>query len=173
VELLDQDAVAIQLDQPVAAVRVSWWRDGAREETIVVPRPHHDDAGATGSAVILLGKVDCAGQTVPVADLEHLIMVELVAIRNDGSEIRVDGMPPILEADRLTRVAGPPPVLRIAPPAAPAALAAASAAPRPLEPHGELAVILVAGAIVVGVRRGRANASRTDPGVPTATARRR
>jgi hypothetical protein len=93
------DAAMLTLDQPVAAIRVSWTREGKAHESLVVPRSRR----ALDRPSILLGKVGCAGSTFSVAELEAGVALEMTAIRFDGSEVEVEGLPPVLDLDELPR----------------------------------------------------------------------
>jgi hypothetical protein len=96
------NAAAIQLDQPVAAVRVAWTYEGQSHETIVAPLPERTRNGVDlPSAWILLGYVSCTGQTMSTFALEAGVTVDMTAIRVDGSEVKVEGLPPILDFDDL------------------------------------------------------------------------
>jgi len=164
-----QDAVAIQLDQPVAAVRVFWARDGRREETLVVPRPI-DTATGVPAAVILLGKIDCAGENVPVEDLERGVVLALTAIRPDRSEVRVEGLPTLVDLDDLPLDKGYTRAVSLV--AAPPALLVDAVPPvRRRGTSGALVLALLGGAIVVGARRGRAGATEPLIKVPRAKVR--
>jgi hypothetical protein len=96
------DAAEIRLDQPVAAVRVVWTRDGTSHERILAPQPVRIRGGVElPFAEVVLGKLNCSGFTFSVSDLEAGVAIEMTAIRFDGSEVRVEGLPPILDLDEL------------------------------------------------------------------------
>src|ERR1700733_6176415 len=82
------DSLMIQLDQATAAVRARWTFDGKTDEWLVPARS--DD---TRSA-IELGKLNCAETTIPPDQLRRGGHLELVAIRLDGTEVPVTGLPP-------------------------------------------------------------------------------
>lgn len=95
------DSLMIQLDQPTAALRVRWTHGGETVERIEAVH-----AEAT-KAVLELGKIDCGGTTIPPHELAAGGHLELVAIRFDGSEAVVRGLPSrISTADLLTRADG-------------------------------------------------------------------
>lgn len=83
------DSVMLQIDQPTAAFRVRWTVPGkAMQEWIVPART------AAGNVNVLeLGKIDCGGTTIDPAELAQGGHLALVAIRYDGSEIAVKGVP--------------------------------------------------------------------------------
>lgn len=159
-----EDAVAVQVDQPVAAFRVRWFAGGAWSEAIVPPMAS-DQAPST--PVLLLGKVDCAGETVPVDVLVAGAVVDVTAIRLDGSEVAVDGLPPVVDLDdlppfteityvdphRAMVLAGVINAVEVGPTLGPA---------RPRGPRtGAIALGLVGVAALFGLARGRALAAAT------------
>jgi hypothetical protein len=166
-----EDALAIQLDQPVAAVRVFWASGGERHERILAPRPLVA-AGGGPAAELVLGRVACAGEVVPVAHLQQGVVLGLTAIRHDGSEVPIDKVPTMVDLDEVPTVAG-----RIR---ALAVLGRVPAGARPAVPGrpaapawaGVLPLVLIGGAVAVGARRGRA-AAAADEVLPPAKARRR
>jgi hypothetical protein len=165
-----EDAAAIQLDQPVAAVRVFWARDGQRHETIAVPRPIETDAGIP-AAMILLGKINCSGENVPLADLTAGVVIKMTAIRFDGSEVQVEGLPTILDLDDVPggikhRAI---PLLESAPP-----LIVNASPPVRHRRHtsGIIILTLLGGAIFFGARRGFLGAIEPLVKIPRARARR-
>jgi hypothetical protein len=166
-----EDALAIQIDQPVAAVRVFWSTGDFRGETIVVPRPTETPTGMP-AALLLLGKIGCAGETVPVADLERGVVLGLTAIRHDGSEVPIDKVPTIVDLDEVSTSPRRARAVAILDRTGTAVMRAAPVR-RAIAPWaGALPLILVVGAVVIGVRRGRAAAQPPEV-LPRATARRR
>jgi hypothetical protein len=166
----EQDAAAIQLDQPVAAVRVFWARDGQRHETLVVPKPMRSAVGVP-AAVILLGKIDCAGETIPVADLMAGAVVKMTAIRFDGSEVQIEGLPTLLDLDDLPREkqqravslidSAPPLIVNASPPVR-----------HRRHTSGLIILALLGGAVFFGARRGFLGAIEPLVKIPRARARR-
>ncbi len=158
-----QDAIAIQVDQPVAAFRVRWWTEAAGWSTAIIP-PRARTSDGPSTPVLLLGKVDCAGETVPVAALQAGAIVDVAAIRFDGSEVAVTGVPPVLDLDDVapfTEVT----YVRPEDVAALVGARAAAAAVGPVIPHGldgsgprtgATALALLVGAALLGLLRGRA-----------------
>jgi hypothetical protein len=166
----EQDAAAIQLDQPVAAVRVFWARDGQRNETVVVPKPIRSAVGVP-AAVVLLGKVDCAGETVPVADLMAGAVVKMTAIRFDGSEVQIEGLPTLLDLDDLPREKQQRAVSLLEP-APPLMVNASPPVRHRPRTSGIVILALLGGAIVWGARRGFLGAIEPLVKIPPARARR-
>ncbi|HEY5922287.1 MAG TPA: hypothetical protein VIV11_11480 [Kofleriaceae bacterium] len=81
------DSLMIQLDQRVAAVRARWTYNQRAVEWTLPPRTQ-------GSKVVVeLGKVNCGGATIPPEQLVEGGELELVAIRFDGSQIPITGLP--------------------------------------------------------------------------------
>jgi hypothetical protein len=81
------DTLMIQLDQPAAAVRARWIYYGRAVDYIEALRS--DDT----KSALALGKIDCGGTSIPPDQLARGGELELYAIRHDGSEVRVLGLP--------------------------------------------------------------------------------
>ena len=165
----EENALAIQIDQPVAAVRVFWATPEGQHEMIVAPKPDQTPMLRPAS-ILMLGRIDCAGENVPVADLERGIVLGLTAIRHDGSEIAIDEVPTIVALGDFPKTRDP------------AALgfetivepAKAETPEEPWRPrtNGAMPIALVLGAIVLGARRGIAGARASDVELPAARTRR-
>jgi hypothetical protein len=169
----EQDAVAMQLNQSVAAVRVFWAYDGQRHEQLVVPRPVQTRTGVP-AAVILLGKIDCAGENIPVSALESGVVLGMTAIRFDGSEVRVDGVPSMVALGDLSVEKKQIAVSLLQETWNDAPVQVSASPPlRRSGGHGVLILTLLGGAIVIGARRGRASANEPWVKVPGARARKR
>jgi hypothetical protein len=166
----DENALAIQLDQPVAAVRVFWATSEGQREMVVAPRPRETPKGRPAS-VLLLGGINCAGENIPVADLERGVVLGLTAIRFDGSEVAIDGVPTIVAFDDY-------PVSKngVSPLGFDAVVEevaqVADAEPWRPKTNGAFPIALVLGAIVLGARRGIAGARACEVKLPSATAKR-
>jgi len=81
------DALFIELDQPTAAVRVRWTHAGLTE-TLVLP--------TDGS--VALGLIGCCGTYISPDELHDGGELDLVAIRVDGSEARILGVPTFISS---------------------------------------------------------------------------
>lgn len=81
------DSLRIQIDQPTAAVRVRWHVNGHAVDYIEATR--NDGT----KSVLELGKINCGGENVPLEQLYDGVGIELYAIRFDGSEVKIEGMP--------------------------------------------------------------------------------
>lgn len=81
------DSLMIQLDQPATAVRVRWHVNGHAVDYLEATR---NDGTKT---VLELGKINCGRENVPLEQLYDGVGIELYAIRHDGSEVKVEGMP--------------------------------------------------------------------------------
>jgi hypothetical protein len=90
----ETDLLAVQVDQPTAAFRVRWRGLGQAGEWIVPAKPHTDRAAPEGwwRDVLGIGKPNCARATVEPSDLREGGLIDLVAIRHDGSEVPVGGI---------------------------------------------------------------------------------
>jgi hypothetical protein len=165
----EENALAIQIDQPVAAVRVFWATSEGQHEMIVAPTPDQTPLLRPAS-ILKLGKIDCAGENVPVADLERGIVLGLTAIRHDGSEIAIDAVPTIVAFGDFAKTRDPAALgfgmIVERPEAAPAE--------EPWRPrtNGAAPIAPVLGAIVLGARRGIAGARASDVKLPAAKSRR-
>ncbi len=81
------DSLMIQIDQPTAAVRVRWTVNGHSVdyiEALQIDGP---------KAALELGKINCGGENMPLEQLLAGGEMELFAIRLDGSEVPIQGMP--------------------------------------------------------------------------------
>lgn len=92
------DSLMLQIDQPTAAVRVRWTAAGQ-----VTPREWIVPAlTAEGNVSVLeLGKIDCGSTTIEPAELAAGGQLALVAIRFDGSEVPVTGLPAFLSTQQM------------------------------------------------------------------------
>src|SRR5262249_11660274 len=86
----ERDALAIQLDQPTAAVLARWTFGDTTTEWLVVPQTFADQPGVS---VVALGETGCGAATLPPAQLRAGGALELVAIGVDGSRTRIAGLP--------------------------------------------------------------------------------
>ncbi len=84
------DVLHITLDQPTAAVRVRWTFTGQQREWLIPTHASYDDDGRDQ---LSLGKLSCGGTTLPPKELAIGGSLELVAIRHDGTEVPVIGVP--------------------------------------------------------------------------------
>lgn len=82
------DALVIELDQPTAAVRVRWTHRDLTE-TLVLPTDGR----------VPLGLIGCCGTYISPAELHDGGALELVAIRVDGSEAPILGVPSFVSSD--------------------------------------------------------------------------
>jgi hypothetical protein len=89
------DALMVQLDRPVAAVRTTWTR-GPVTETYVIP-PRND----IGKTVVEIGKPNCAEPNIDSDELRLGGHLALVAIDIDGTETPLAGLPDELSTDNL------------------------------------------------------------------------
>ena len=80
-------SLLIQIDQPTAAVRVQWTTNGHSVDYIEAVQTEGD------KRVLELGKINCGDQNMPLEQLLEGGDIELFAIRNDGSEVPIAGMP--------------------------------------------------------------------------------
>ncbi len=87
------DSVSFQLDQPTAAVRVVWSYFGAPAREWIVPTQLATSPRGWLLNVLELGKINCGGTTIPPEELAVGGELTLYAIRFDGSEVHVDGLP--------------------------------------------------------------------------------
>lgn len=85
------DALFIHLDQPTAAVRIRWTHAG-KTTTWLDPVDGH----------VALGHNSCCGENIDPEELHEGGEFELIAIRVDGSEARVQGLPKFVFADVYT-----------------------------------------------------------------------
>ncbi len=80
------NVLAFTLDQPTAAIRIRWTYEGATSEWFL---PAND-------RLVRIGRRSCGGSTVPQHQLEVGGQLELTAIRVDGSEVAVRGVPSVI-----------------------------------------------------------------------------
>lgn len=83
------DSLMLQIDQPTAAFRALWRAPGKPVREWIIPA--RTDAGNVN--VLELGKVDCGSTTIEPAELLAGGELTLIAIRFDGTEIAVAGLP--------------------------------------------------------------------------------
>jgi len=81
------DSLMIQLDQRAAAVRARWTYGGKTTEWVVPPRTERS------KVVVELGKINCGSTTLAPQQLAAGGKLELFAIRFDGSEVPITGLP--------------------------------------------------------------------------------
>ncbi|HEY5921740.1 MAG TPA: hypothetical protein VIV11_08715 [Kofleriaceae bacterium] len=86
------DTLNIEISQPTAAVRVRWTFRGDTTETIV----------PTEGNVLELGKINCGGTTLDPDELRAGGHLELTAIRLDGSEVAIRGLPAKISTSMFT-----------------------------------------------------------------------
>jgi hypothetical protein len=91
------DSLMLQIDQPTAAFRVFWrYKDHPTREWIVPAR-----TGEGNINVLELGKIDCGSTTIDPDELAVGGILTLIAIRYDGSEVAVTGVPPTLSTTEM------------------------------------------------------------------------
>ncbi|MCW5802169.1 MAG: hypothetical protein KIT31_07260 [Deltaproteobacteria bacterium] len=89
VEVCVDDYISIRVDDAVAAFRVTWTFDGRTTHAIALPQ-----RGCRDSTSVLLGMVGCTTLAIAPAELHAGTgTLDLVAIRHDGSEVPVEGLP--------------------------------------------------------------------------------
>jgi hypothetical protein len=94
-----EDAAKIQIDAPAIAYRVRWRTRGEREiRTTLLP-------ALEGWGFLVLGKVNCAGETIPVEAMRQGVQLEVSALLPDGSEQEVEGLPRWLALEELAPIA--------------------------------------------------------------------
>jgi hypothetical protein len=82
----------LQIDQPTAAFRVFWrFKDRPARELVIPAR-----TAANNVNVLELGKIDCGRASIDPYELAAGGILTLVAIRYDGSEVAVSGLPPTI-----------------------------------------------------------------------------
>jgi len=82
------DLVWLQIDQPTAAFRVVWEPNKPARQFIFPARTADNHVSALG-----LGKINCGGTNIDPAELVVGGRLTLFAIRYDGSEVAVTGLP--------------------------------------------------------------------------------
>ena len=95
-----QNTVVIELDQIVSAVRVAWASKDRSGEILVAPHPAYPRKGRP-KQLLELGRLSCAGENLPVAALRDGVTLQLTAIRHDGSEIAIEGVPAFVDLDEV------------------------------------------------------------------------
>lgn len=89
----NSDLVWLQIDQPTAAFRVVWQARNRPARQFVFPAQTADNH----ISVLPLGKLNCVGEpTIAPEELAAGGRLTLFAIRYDGSEVAVTGLPQIL-----------------------------------------------------------------------------
>lgn len=83
------DLLWLQVDQPTAAFRVVWEAKDRPARQFVFPAR----TGANHVSALPLGKIDCGSTTIDPAELAAGGRLTLFAIRFDGSEVAVSGLP--------------------------------------------------------------------------------
>ncbi len=86
------DSLMIQIDQPTAAFRVHWKAIGGVAHDWVIPAR----TGDNNVNVLELGKINCGSTTLDPEELARGGELTLIAIRYDGSEVAVTGVPKLL-----------------------------------------------------------------------------
>lgn len=107
----EADSLMLQIDQPTAAFRVYWQSGDRPMRELVIPArtgDHH-------VSVLELGKINCGSTSIDPAELAAGGTLVLMAIRFDGSEVVVAGLPATIStadmptsADGLSRAIGFP-----------------------------------------------------------------
>jgi hypothetical protein len=89
-ECSSSDSVMLQIDQPTAAFRVFWQFEDHPTRQLVLPAR----TAANNVSVLELGKINCVGAPfIDPAELASGGKLVVVAIRFDGSEVLVTGLP--------------------------------------------------------------------------------
>lgn len=89
------DSLIIQIDQAVAAVRARWTVNGHTVDYIEAVESRD------GKHIVELGAINCGGESIPVEQLHDGGELELIAIRSDGSEVPIAGMPRHIDLDHM------------------------------------------------------------------------
>ncbi len=92
------DVLVVDLDQPTAAIRARWTYRGTTTEWVLPARE---------GTLLQLGKIDCGGTTLRPEELLEGGHLELLAIRLDGSEMRVVGLPETIAAGKMPQTGSP------------------------------------------------------------------
>ena len=148
------DAVGVRVEEDAETVHVTWKSDRARGEVEV---PVED-------GVARLGTIACGRENVPRAELERGVVIGLATAEDARAfaTVSVFGLDELRPLERRRRRP-----LRVG-----TVTLAEPEAPRQPTEHGLIALALVGLAIVVGARRGRAEATRPAIDVPAARVRR-
>jgi hypothetical protein len=134
----EADSLMVQVDQPVAAFRVRWYVNGRAVDYYETPRARD------GKTVLELGKIDCGQENVPLEQLHDGVGIQLFAIRADGTEVQVSGMPVYISLDEIPAVgAGMDHAFTIIATQDPNAAVHASAR-RPVKYSGGLGAVIIA-----------------------------
>lgn len=92
------DSLMLQIDQPTAAFRVYWQSGDRPVRQMVVPAKTSDN----NISVLELGKLDCvAGSSIDPDELAAGGKLVLMAIRYDGSEVAVTGLPQTISTAKM------------------------------------------------------------------------
>jgi hypothetical protein len=91
------DGVMLQIDQKTAAFRVNWRFAGKKQREWIVPARSSDDH----LTVLELGKINCGATTIEPDELAQGGELSLTAIRFDGTEVPVEGLPPIVSTKQM------------------------------------------------------------------------
>ncbi|MEO8703677.1 MAG: hypothetical protein ABI867_26745 [Kofleriaceae bacterium] len=91
------DSVMLQIDQPTAAFRVRWKFGGNKPREWIVPARTGDGL----VSVLELGAIDCGTTTIDPAELDRGGELSVIAIRFDGSEVPVTGLPAVLTTKQM------------------------------------------------------------------------
>jgi hypothetical protein len=86
------DSLMLQIDQPTAAFRVRWKVAGKEPQEWIIPARASD----ANASVLELGKINCGSTTIEPEELARGGELSLIAIRFDGSEVAVTGLPATL-----------------------------------------------------------------------------
>ncbi len=96
------DTLMLQIDQPTAAFRVVWEAKGQAGRDFVFPARTSEN----NISVLELGKLDCVGvPTIDPAELAAGGRLTLFAIRFDGSEVAVTGLPATISTKEMPTTA--------------------------------------------------------------------
>ena len=89
------DSLIVQIDQPVAGIFVHWTHEGRTTEWL-------EAAQTDGAKVIVeLGKIDCGGATISPDQLREGGELKLYAIRFNGDEEEITGLPTRIDLDEM------------------------------------------------------------------------
>lgn len=152
------DSVMFQIDQPTAAFRVAWKYAGHTTEQII---PAQTDDGAR--SVVELGKINCARANLDPEELRKGGELTLTAIRFDGSEVPVVGVPAFLSTTQMpTAAEGLDRAFRLTVLPDPVEETITPTAKEPQTPLvGGIAVICCLFGVLIGIRAGK-RAQPTD-----------
>nr|MBA2545168.1 hypothetical protein [Deltaproteobacteria bacterium] len=91
------DSLMLQIDQPTAAFRVYWQSGDLPLRELIVPARTAEN----NVSVLELGKIDCGSTLIAPAELAAGGTLLLVAIRYDGTEVAVAGLPQTISTARM------------------------------------------------------------------------